>query len=92
MSRFPIIDHDRYDYDNGLGRDVMGETSVDILDATSDKWASLPVRYVFTTAGVCIEIGPYTLIPEDAEKLRAALHGYLDEYIEAVAKSRRMVT
>lgn len=79
QSDFPILDSPRtgdpFIYSGRTILDVHGciEPYVD----EADYWVAMPVRLVhLDTAGLCIEIGPYTLGRPDVERLRAAIASY----------------
>ena len=45
--------------------------------AEMDDWVALPVRLTHSCgAGVCIEVGPYSLMYSDIDVLRRAIIGY----------------
>jgi hypothetical protein len=73
---FPVLDrpHD----DQTPGRVVCDEYgSLEPYLDEIDYWCSMPVRLVVTCGvGLHVEIGPYSVDPEDIELLRKAIAGY----------------
>jgi hypothetical protein len=79
MTDFPILDSDRagdpFIYPGRAILDAHGhiEPYVDEMDT----WVAIPLRLVhLDTAGLCLELGPYTLNRQDIERLRAAIASY----------------
>ena len=80
MNRVDILDFDRDStpdaFDNGrvvLAECEAMEPVVDEIDA----WVNLPLRIVHSAvAGLCIEIGPYSLAATDVRALAVALDQY----------------
>jgi hypothetical protein len=79
MTDFPVLDSPRTgDLFTYPGRAILDvHDSIEPYVDEMDYWVAMPVRLVhLDTAGLCIEVGPYTLDSGDIERLRAAIASY----------------
>jgi len=76
-ANFPILDSELRD-ELTDGRTLLSEHgAIDPYVVDMDDWCSMPVRVSHNdSAGVVIEIGPYTLDHYDVNHLRAAVRAY----------------
>ncbi|ORI13471.1 hypothetical protein [Rhodococcus sp. 1168] len=82
MIRVDVLDFDRDSTSTAAdnGRILLAECdSMEPVVDEIDAWVNLPLRIVHSpVAGLCIEIGPYSLSATDVRALNAALVQYRD--------------
>jgi hypothetical protein len=76
-SRFPELDSTRTEA-NCPGHQIISEHgTIEPFVDEMDTWVSIPVRVAVNAgAGLCIEVGPYTLGRQEIDRLRAAIFDY----------------
>lgn len=89
MIRVDILDFDRDSTPDAInnGRIVLAECeSMEPVVDEIDAWVNLPLRIVHSPiAGLCIEIGPYSLAASDVRTMESALATYRDIAIGGAA-------
>lgn len=78
MSDFPVLDADRTHEHESIGRVVLDAAEpIEPYVPMTDSFIEMPTRIAHTaTAGVVLEVGPYTLDHRDVRRLQDAIERF----------------